>query len=165
MIRILEEKEEESVRIVLEKNQIMFSLSNTKLVSRLIEGEFPNYTQIIPKDFKTELILDREELLNNIKIASLFSPKNNDVHFKISPKEGLEILSQDPQKGENKSFVQGDVKGEELEINFNWRFIQDALDLINTPEIFLGLNDESTPGVIKPVGDSSYIHLVMPIKS
>ena len=165
VIRILEEKDEEFVSIAFEASQIMFKISNIKLVSRLIEGEFPSYSQIIPKDFKTELILDREEFINNIKIASLFSPKNNDIHLRIINKEGLEIISQDSQKGENKSLLKGDLKGEDLEISFNWRYIQDALSLINTPEIFLGLNDESTPGVLKPVGDQSYIHLIMPIKN
>lgn len=137
-----------------------------QIVSRLIEGEYPNYQEIIPQGFKTQIILPREEFLNQIKIASLFSGKINEVKIGADPsREIIEIFSQSPEFGENKSQIKGKIKGEKVEVSFNWKFLQDGLANIKSAEIIFEINNESGPGVLKPVGDSSYIYIVMPVKS
>jgi len=136
-----------------------------QIVSRLIEGEYPNYQEIIPKEFKTQIVLSKEEFVNQIKIASLFSGKTNEVKLRAEPAKGIiEIFSQSPEFGENKSQLVGKTKGEKTEVSFNWKFVQDGLLNIKSAEVILEINGETGPAVLKPVGDSSYIYIVMPIK-
>lgn len=170
-INIFGEKKEK-LKICLSPNQVMFELPMAEtehpyvqLVSRLIEGDYPNYQEIIPKAFETQIILEKNEFLNQIKTASLFSGKINEVKFKIDSKKGqVEIFSQNPESGEYRSFIQGKIKGQNLEISFNHRFLVDGLLNIKSSEVIFELNGESGPGVLRPVGDKSYLYVVMPIK-
>jgi DNA polymerase-3 subunit beta len=176
IINIFGEKEGK-LKIYFSPNQIMFESSmkeiphpQIQLVSRLIEGEYPNYQEIIPKKYQTQIILERNELLNQIKLASLFSGKINEVKIKVDPKnQKLEIFSQNPELGEYQSFLPAQIKGEEVEISFNHRFLIDGL-LNITPtslkslEIIFELNGEDGPAVLKPLNDQTYLYVVMPIK-
>jgi len=162
-----------NLKIYFSPNQVMFEFlmaetphPQLQLISRLIEGEYPNYQEIIPKKFETQLILPRNEFLNQIKLASLFSGKINEVKFKIDSKnQKVEIFSQNPELGEYQSNLGGKIKGQPLEISFNHRFLIDGLLNIKSSEVILELNGEGGPGVLKPVGDPSYIYVVMPIKA
>lgn len=172
LIRILGEKEavggnqEQEVEIILGGNQILFDLGDVQIISRLIEGQYPDYQQIIPKNFTTQATLVRTELINNIRVASLFSGKANNVRFFIRPKPALiEIFSKDTDVGENRSQIEAKIEGKELEIVFNCRYVLDGLNNIMSDKIVLGLNNNSSPAIIKPVGDASYTYLVMPIKA
>lgn len=166
LIRILSEQDKEDmVEISIEQNQILFKTPDTQLVSRLIEGTYPNYEQLISKQFETNLILDRNEFLNAVKITSLFSSKINDLRLKIIPKKDLiEVFAQDVEVGENTSHLKGEIRGKELEIIFNYKYLLDGLNNISSEKVMLGLNGEVNPGVIKPVGDPSYVYVIMPIK-
>jgi DNA polymerase III subunit beta len=172
VINIFGEREG-NLKIYFSPNQILFEgqMAETdhpevNLVSRLIEGEYPDYQEIIPKDFKTQIVLDKGEFLNQIKIASLFSGKINEIKFKIdSKKKGVEISSQNPDLGEHQSFIAGEIKGGGLDISFNHRFLMDGLLNIRTKDVVFSLNDSENPGVLRPVGDSSYTYLLMPIKN
>lgn len=165
--------EEKELKIYFSPNQVLFeslmeetSHPKIQMTSRLIEGEYPNYQEIIPKKFETQIILDRNEFLNQIKTASLFSGRINEVKIKVDPKRGgLTLFSQNPDLGEHQSFLPAKIKGEGLEIAFNWRFLIDGLLNIKSPEIVFELNGEEGPGVLKPGADPSYIYLVMPIKA
>ena len=164
LIRILGEKEV-SVDIILSGNQILFDLGYSQVISRLIEGQYPDYQQIIPDKTATQIVVNRGELINNIKIASLFSGKINDIKFLVSPKKSLiEISSKDADIGENKSKIEGKIEGKETAIIFNYRYLLDGLNNILSDKIVIGLNDDSKPVVIRPVGDPSYAYVVMPIK-
>ena len=163
----------EDIKIYFSPNQVMFESlmeetehPQTQLVSRLIEGEYPNYQEIIPKKYNTRLVLKKDELLTQIKTAGLFSGKVSEVKFKIEPaKNDIEISSRNPETGEYRSEINGKIKGEAVEISFNYRFLLDGLLNIKSTEIIFELNTSSGPGVLKPVGDESYIYVVMPIKS
>jgi len=171
IINIFGEKQGE-IKILVNPNQILFesTMSETPhpeihLTSKLIEGEYPNYQEIIPKKYETQVILDKQEFLNQIKAASLFSGKINEVKFKIDPKkEIVEISSQNPETGEYHSLLSGKTKGKEEEISFNYRFLNSGLLNIKSSEVIFELNGEVGPGVLKPVGDESYIYVAMPIK-
>ncbi|MBL7150186.1 MAG: DNA polymerase III subunit beta [Candidatus Pacebacteria bacterium] len=171
IINIFGEKEGE-LKILVSPNQILFeslmaetSHPQIHLSSKLIEGEYPNYQEIIPKKYETQVVLERQEFLNQIKAASLFSGKINEVKFKIDPKkEIVEISSQNPETGEYHSLLPGKIKGKEEEISFNYRFLNNGLLNIKSSEVIFELNGEVGPGVLKPVGDASYIYVVMPIK-
>jgi len=172
IINIFGEKEGE-LRICFSPNQILFELPMTEtshpqiqLISRLIEGEYPNYQEIIPKKYETQVIFQRNEFLNQIKSAALFSGKINEVKLKIDPKkEKVELFSQNPDLGEYHSHLAGEIKGKELEISFNHRFLADGLLNIKSSEVVFELTGSEGPGVLKPAGDPSYLYVVMPIKA
>lgn len=134
--------------------------------SRLIEGEYPNYEEVIPKKFGVTFQIAKEEFLNQIRIAGLFSGKSNEIRLKIDPKnEIIKVLSQSPNLGYYESSLKAKIKGKEMEIAFNWRFLADGLGEVKTPEIILNLTDHEGPTMIKPLEGEDYFYLVMPIKT
>ncbi len=173
IINIFGEKKEE-LRIYLTLNQILFekvipelpSHPQIHLVSRLIEGEYPNYQEIIPEKYKTQIILKKEEFLNQIKTASIFSGKINEIKLKVDPKtQKITVLSQSSDLGEYNSFFSAKIKGKAMEVAFNHRFLLDGLLNIKSSQIAFELSGEDGPGVLRPVGDKSYLYIVMPIKA
>jgi len=165
------------IKIYFGANQIMFEtgLEETQhpqiqFVSKLIEGEYPQYSEIIPKKYKTQAILKRDEFLNHIKTASLFSGRINEIKIKVDPsKNQVEIFCQNPELGERKSFFYGKIEGQENEVSFNYKFLLDGLLNIKKPEVLFALSEkkegEEGPGVLKPVGDETYIYIAMPIQA
>ena len=161
------------LKIYFSPNQILFESQmpetphpEIQLVSRLIDGEYPDYQEIIPKKYETQIISDRNEFLNQLKMAALFSGKINEIKFKIDPKKaGIEFFSQNPDIGEHRSFLGGKIKGGPLEVSFNHRFLIAGLTSIKSSEVVFELNKEEGPAVLKPVGDSSYLYVAMPIKA
>ncbi len=161
------------IKIFFSPNQIMFELPmeeashpKVQLVSRLIEGEYPNYQEIIPSKNDTQIIIEKEKILNQIKSASLFSGKVNEVKIKADPKKKeIELFSQSTDIGEFKSSIPAKIKGQACEVSFNHRYLMDGLMSIKSSEISFELNKDSGPGVLKPVGEEGYVYVVMPIKS
>ena len=99
-----------------------------QIISRLIEGEYPNYQEVIPQKYETQILLPREDFLNRMRVASLFGGKINDVKIKADPKtETLEIFAQNPELGENRSLIPVKIKGGKQEISFNYKFLIDGL--------------------------------------
>ncbi len=172
IINILGEKEGK-LKIYFSPSQIMFEFPmkdaprpQVQIISRLIEGEYPNYEEIIPKKFKTHIIIKRDEFLNQIKTASLFSGKISEIKIKIDPeKKEVGISAQDPDVGESNSNIAAKIEGEPIETSFNYKFLADGLLNIKSSEVIFDLSKEDGPCVLRPVGDASYIYVVMPIKS
>ncbi len=169
LINIISENEGE-VKINFSQNQIMFEIFSQEishpkiqLISKLIDGEYPNYQEIIPNKFTTEVILKKEEFLNQIKSASLFSKKTNEIKIKIK-KGTIDLFSQNTETGEYQSSIKTKTKGKNEEVVFNYKFLIEGLSNIKSSEIIFGLNGDAGPSVLKPVGDQSYIYIVMPIK-
>jgi len=160
-------------KIYFSPNQVLFeypmeetSHPYIKVVSRLVDGEYPDYQEIIPEKFKTRLVLDKAEFVNQIKTASLFSGKINEVKIRVFPKKNeIEISAQDPDMGESKSSISVKVEGEDLEVSYNYRFLLDGLNSIKSTEVIFELSGEDGPSLVRPVGDSNYIYVVMPIKA
>ena len=172
LIYILNFKKDK-LRIYFSQNQVLFEflMEETnhpliQVISHLISGEYPNYQEVIPTKYKTQIILPKDEFINQIKTASLFTKETNDIKLKIKPQnQEIEIFSQSAQFGENKSIIKGQIKGEKIEILFNWKFIINGLSNIEGPEVIFELNGIDGPGVLKPLKDQSYIYILMPIKS
>ncbi|HOU45633.1 MAG TPA: DNA polymerase III subunit beta [Candidatus Pacearchaeota archaeon] len=164
---------EDNLKIYYSTNHILFEsmlleVKNPKihLNSTLIQGEYPNYKDIIPKNFKTKVTIDKDELLNQIKTAGIFTDKNNEMKFDVdSKKKGITIFSQNADIGENESFIEALIEGEDLNICFNYRFLLEGLTNIKSKKISIELNGSDGPSIIRPVGDSSFIYLLMPIKN
>jgi DNA polymerase-3 subunit beta len=172
IINILAEKEGK-IKLYFSPNQTMFEFPmkevphpQVQIISRLIEGEYPNYEEIIPKKFKTHVMVKRDEFLNQIKAASLFSGKINEVKIRINPEnKEVEVSAQDPDIGESKSSVPAKIEGEIIEASFNYKFLAEGLINIRSSEVIFDLSKEDGACILKPVGDASYIYVVMPIKS
>ena len=172
IINILDEKEGK-LKIYFLPNQTMFefpmkeaSHPQVQIISRLIEGEYPNYEEIIPKKFKTHVVLKRDEFLSQVKAASLFSGKINEIKIKVDVQnKEVQISAQDPDIGQSQSSILAKIEGEPMEASFNHKFLTDGILNIKSSEIIFDLSKEEGPCVLKPVGDTSYIYVVMPIKS
>mgnify|MGYP001559351876 CR=1 FL=1 len=142
-----------------------------QIISRLIEGDYPDYQSIIPKKYAIQIALAQNEFLNQIKTASIFSGKGSEVKIKVNPKkEEIEVLSQNPELGENKSVLSGKIseasdKTKEIETIFNYRFLIDGLNNIKTSKVLFEVNGEEGPAVLRPEGDTNYLYVVMPIKT
>jgi DNA polymerase-3 subunit beta len=177
VINIFGEKEG-NLNIYFSPNQIMFEIPSletphpqVQLTSRLIEGDYPNYQEIIPKKHETKITLQAQEFINQVKLTSLFSGKIHEIKLKIDPKKNqLDLFSQNPDVGEHQSFLKGKVEGKPCEVSFNHRFLLDGLLSVMAGkekggEIVLELTGSDKPGVIKPKGDENFLYLAMPIKT
>ncbi len=163
LIRIL--KDEGDVSFFTEKNQLFVATEDTTLNSRLIEGTFPDYEAIIPKQIDTEIILDRNELSGALRLSSAFASHTNDVKVKVKDKKVLEIYSSDSAVGENNYLIPAKITGPETEAAFNWRYLLDGLRGGTSKDVFLGLNGSERPAIIKNPEDESYLYILMPIKA
>lgn len=167
--RIIDDSED-PVEIFITPNgsQVIFHTQEADLVSRVIEGQFPNYRQVIPTGkAATRIIVQREELLQATRLASLFARDSaNMLRFQVDPsaQSPLVISANAAEVGDNTAKVDATVDGQSTTIAFNSRFISDALGSVTAPEIALELGGPLAPGVIKIVGDDSYLHVVMPLR-
>jgi len=152
------------IKICFNKNQISFSSDNVYLTSRIIDGIFPDYTQIVPKEFKTECVVLKQDLLNALKLSNIFSDKFNQVNLIIKPKEKIfELSSQNNEVGENKTHLDAALSGEEVEVSFNYKYFVDCFQSINSDSLSIKFNQSSKPIVISPVSDNSFLYLIMPM--
>ena len=153
------------VEIRMNKNLISFSSKGVYIVSRIIDGVFPDYKQIVPKGYITEAVVLKQDLINALKISNIFSDKFNQVHFTVDPKGKIfEIQTKNSDVGENKASVDAALTGERLEINFNYKYIVDCFQSIDADSVSLQFSGLNRPMVIRPVsGDQSFMYLVMPM--
>lgn len=158
--------ESEAVEICLDEGQIYFKYNSTELTSRLVEGLFPDYLQIIPRDFNTEAVVPVKDLLVGAKSASLFSRSGlNDIKLNFLPAEGLlEVYSTDNQTGEQKTKISGEIKGAANKIVLNHKYLVDGLANIGSDRLIMRVIDENSPCVLRPAGNDDYLYIVMPIK-
>ncbi len=157
-------KQDGDVEIIVSKNQIFFGVDKIKVTSRLIEGQFPNYEQVIPKEVKTKTTLKASELSLVLKRINLFAKENNNkVLFKVDS-EGLMITTDTTQYGVGEIKIKSEVEGDPSEIALNSQFVLDVLGNIGGDQVTLELGDKTNPAMIKSSGRSDYIHIVMPLK-
>ncbi|MFQ5594828.1 MAG: DNA polymerase III subunit beta [Anaerolineae bacterium] len=168
--RILGDTEEAvEVTVTEGRNQVLFHLPNVDLVSQLIEGNFPDYNQIIPKGHSTRSVVDVKPFLNAVKIASFFArDAANIVRLKIEPGSELEpgtltVSATSAELGDNVSQLDANVEGEALEIAFNAKYLLDVLNVIGTDQVAVETSTPSSPGMFKPVGGPDFVHVIMPM--
>jgi DNA polymerase-3 subunit beta len=160
---------EDPVEIVLAagRNQVQFHLDGIDLVSRLIDGQFPNYQQVVPQSHTTRAILDREELLRAVRPAALIAHESaNIVKLQIGAdgEPGITV-SASAEVGDHVGQVEATVEGDGTTIAFNARYLADVLTNVSADQFALELNGPLSPGVFKPLGDDHYIHVVMPVRT
>lgn len=162
VVRIISEEGE--VELYPSENQILFVYQETKIISRLIAGRFPDYKQVIPTHFKTRVRLEKELFLKGIKAVSLFSRTGiNDISLKIN-KNAVLVSSVNSSIGESIVEIPAELEGETNEIVFNYRYLLDGVSSLNEDEIILEIASETAPAIIRSEKDPYYFYLVMPIK-
>lgn len=171
VFREAEDPEAPSVlKVYLAENQILFSLNGVDLISRVIDGQYPDYKQIIPSSWATRAAFNRNDLIRVVKTASLFAkPGIFDVTFGFKPgkeKMGELILSSaNSQFGENTVKLEAEVEGKENEITLNYRYLLDGLGAMESEEVAFELTSADSPCLLRPkVENSDYLYIVMPIK-
>lgn len=163
--------EDEVLHITLPegRNQIIFKLDNIVIVSQLIDGNFPDFTPIIPKRYTTRAIMGTAQFLKACRTAAIFARESSHTaRVKISPRTELvdgftAISATSAETGDNVAQVDADVSGDEVEVAFNVKYMTDVLAVIDTPQVALETTSAMEPGVIRPVGGDDFFHIIMPM--
>lgn len=151
------------------RNQIIFKLDHIVVVSQLIDGNFPDFSPIIPKRYTTRAVMGRASLLQAAKTASIFARESSHTaRIRITPGNELmgaytAISATSQETGDNVVQVDADVEGNEVELAFNVKYLTDVLNVLDTPQVALESNSPMEPGVIKPVGTDEFFHIIMPM--
>ena len=149
--------------------RVIFRSKDAELVSQLIDGTFPDYQQIIPRGHQTRTVLATSSFLKACKQAEIFAREGSLIaRISITPGGELqpgtvEISGQSEETGSNQTVVDASIDGPPILIAFNVRFLREILDIIKTPNVALETSVDTSPGVIKPVGDSDFLHVIMPM--
>lgn len=164
-----EQEEPIHISITPARNQVLFRLTDIVLVSQLIDGNFPDFRQIIPREWATHTVVDTAAFLKACKAALIFAREAAHItrlHIKpgseLSPGH-LIVSATSAETGDDVSELDATIEGDEIEIAFNVRYLIDVLSVINTPQVALNTTTPSSPGVIRPVGDVDYTHVIMPM--
>ena len=161
------------IQIAIEESQIFFQVENVRIVSRLINGKYPSYKQIIPQNFSTKIILEKDEVLRAVKLAGIFTNnKTGEIHIAADSKaREVSVQSRAEDVGENQTVLKADIDGADQKIIFNPRYVADGVQAITTPDLALLLNDGSSPVVLKMCDSKNkkpkegFTYVIMPIKS
>lgn len=164
IIRVFEGLEQEII-IIFGQNQVSFEIEKeVYLVSRVVDGVFPDYKQIVPKESKTEVSILKQDFINSLKISNLFSDNFNQVKFHLDAENGIfEITSKNTEKGESRTIVPATIKGDSLDINFNQKYITDCFNSIKAESFQINFNGVGRPMVMKGVNEGGFMYLVMPL--
>jgi DNA polymerase-3 subunit beta len=163
VVRIAQQTDAERVLVSRSDNQIVFTIGDAVLSSRLIDGQFPNYQQLLPESADHELRVDREELASVVRRVSLLAQKNAPLRLAFSEGELL-ISAQTPDVGEARESLPVPFHGEAFEIGFNAEFLRDGLESLDAPDVLIKLTSSLRPGLIESADGSDFVYLVMPIR-
>jgi len=163
---------EKNMTFQVTKNQICINSSNKDslfpkitFVSRIIDGEYPNYEQIIPSSFSTEIKVQKSDLIHHIKTASIFCGKTSEIGLQTNPaKKQLEITARDQEYGDHHSTLSCEIKGAEEKVLFNFQYLLDGIQNISSPVVSIKLNQATTPVLISATEGDGFRYVLMPVK-
>ena len=164
-----DQEEAVEIRVNADRSQILFRLKDIELVSQLVQGDFPQYSQLIPQSYKTRAVVDVAQFLMATKTASIFARDGSGiVRLVIAPgKETapgrLSISARSEEIGDDVGEIDAVVEGEEAKVAFNGKYLSDVLGVLREQQVALEVTTPSSPGVIRPVGVDNYVHVVMPM--
>src|SRR5919199_1245747 len=157
------------IAITANRSQVLFHLANTDVVSQLIDGNFPDYNQILPKSFATRTVMSKADLQSAVRAASVFArDASNIVRLNIAPSNDMGggrvvVAATSAEMGDNVGEIDATVDGDPIEIAFNARFMQDVLNVLHDQQVALETTSSASPGVVKPVGRDDFTHVIMPM--
>jgi DNA polymerase-3 subunit beta len=163
LARLIEAGGEEAVHVWLTRNQAIFRIGQVSLSSRLIDGQFPNHSQLLPESYEHEVKLPRSELLEVTRRVSQLAQRNAALRLSFSEGE-LVVSAETPDLGDAREAIPAPYSGDLLEIGFNPEFVRDGLESIDSDEVILKLISPLRPGLLEPAGDDDFRYLVMPIR-
>lgn len=164
--------QEEPIELIITpaRKQILFHLQNIDLVSQLIEGKFPDYNQIIPKGYATRSVLETSSFLKAARVSHLFARDSaNIIKLEVVPAGDelmngrITLVATSAELGDNVADIDASIEGDPLEIAFNAKYLIDVLSVIDSPQVALETTAASSPGVIRPIGDDQFTHVIMPM--
>jgi len=162
---------DETIQMAIPKmrNQVVFRAKDIEVTSQLIDGTFPDYQQIIPRKHGTRTLVSTNALLKACKQAEIFAREGSNV-ARVNIKSGagsqpgeLEISAVSEETGKNETIVEASVDGGGVLIAFNVKYLREALEVIKTPNVSIEMTAANSPGVLKPVGDEQFLHVIMPM--
>lgn len=162
---------EQMIQMVLPKGrgQVVFRIKDAELVSQLIDGTFPDYQQIIPRSYKSRTLVSTASLLKACRQAEIFAREGSNVvrlniktNGELQPGE-VEISAHSEETGSNETLVEATVDGIPLLIAFNVKYLREVLEVIKSPNVAIETSAQNAPGVVKPVGDDHFLHVIMPM--
>lgn len=161
---ILSNCEEENLTVVISKNQVLFSINGVELISRLIEGKFPDYEKIIPRDHKTKFEVSVDDLSIATKRVSLFAKENNNsIKLAANANGILQIATDETTVGEEKAEVPVKIEGEDNKIAINSHYLLDVLGHLKE-NVAIEMSEKLTPVVVRPAKGEDYLYIIMPLK-
>jgi len=163
IVKILDGKSDD-IELRIDKHQLSFTIGDIYLTSRIIDGVFPDYHNLIPKASQTEVIILKQDLVDGLKVANVFSDKFNKVTLNIAPsKKIFELRTKNNDIGESLNNLAGSLTGESVEISFNYKNITDAFQALEADSIVLGFNGLNKPLSMRGVSDKTFVYIVMPM--
>jgi len=149
------------------RNQVLFHLEGVDLVSRLIDGQFPNYQQVIPTGHSTRAVLDREALLKAVRLSALIASNSaNVVKLRVEDSNSDAVtVAAAADVGDTEGEVEAAIEGDALTIAFNARYLQEALQNVRAEQVALEFSGPLSPGVMRPLDDEGYVHVIMPVRT
>ena len=162
--RVLGDNEETEIAISLQNNNCVFKTEQTIVVVRLLEGEYPDYQQVIPLENDKHIILDRKQFIGALRRAQVIaSEKGEGVKFSIHG-DLMEIRTGGPDVGNVQEEIKVDYQGDSLDVSFNARYLLDVLNIMDTEKVKMELKEELSSGVIRPMGEKNYLYVIMPMR-
>jgi DNA polymerase-3 subunit beta len=164
---LAEEEEPPEIAFNEARSQVLFRLKTVEMVATLVQGTFPNYEQLIPSSYTTRATIDMRQFLQETRIAAIFARDGSGiVRLQLEPGEGegkMIVSARAEEIGEHRGELDVKIEGEESKIAFNSKYLQDALQVLDCSQVALETSSPSSPGVIRPIGEDNYVHVVMPM--
>jgi DNA polymerase-3 subunit beta len=151
------------------RGQVVFRVKDVELVSQLVDGAFPDYQQIIPRNYNSRTLVSTASLLKACKQAEIFAREGSNVArldikgSNSGASSEVEISATSEETGKNETIVEATVDGSGVLIAFNVKFLREVLEVIKSPNVALETSAANAPGVIRPVGDEDFLHVIMPM--
>jgi DNA polymerase III subunit beta len=156
------------MRLNQQRTQVQFAMTDIELVAQLIQGTFPNYSQIIPTGFNTKCTVSVEEFKREARIAAIFARDGSGIiRLQLHPGDGmpgrLQVSARADEIGNNEGEIDANIEGDASKIAFNSRYLQEVLNALSVESVVLEMTGPSSQGVFKPLGETDYVHVVMPM--
>ncbi|MEX2546422.1 MAG: DNA polymerase III subunit beta [Chloroflexota bacterium] len=168
LMRVLTDTDDPvEIMLASSKSQILFHVEGVDIVSRLIDGQFPNYQQVLPSSHSTRAVVERDELLKAVRISALIaSSAANVIRMRLGDEgSGTITIAAAADVGEAQTEVEAAIEGDAVQISFNARYLQDALQSLDHDQLALEFSGPLSPGVLRPTTDEDYVHVIMPVRT